>query len=106
MRIRFTKTQILGFLREAEAGTPVMDLCWNHCFSRSTFRVWKAKYGEELRGGNGRLKRVEHENARLRDALAQRASPGNSSSKSARVAGVMPEKLGRTSSLSLTSTLT
>jgi putative transposase len=106
MRIRFTKTQILGFLREAEAGTPVMDLCWNHCFSRSTFRAWKAQYGEELRGGNGRLKQLERENARLRDALAQRASPGNSSSKSARVAGVMPEKLGRTSSLCVTSTLT
>jgi putative transposase len=48
MRIRFTKSQILGFLREAQAGTPVMDLCWNHCFSRSTFRAWKAKYGDLL----------------------------------------------------------
>jgi putative transposase len=48
MRIRFTKSQILGFLREAEAGTPVMDLCWNHCFSRTTFRAWKAKYGDLL----------------------------------------------------------
>jgi len=106
MRIRFTKTQILGFLREAEAGTPVMDLCWNHCFSRSTFRAWKAKYGAQLRGGIGRLKQLEQENVRLRDVLAQRASPGNSSSKSARVAGVMPEKVGRTSSLCVTSTLT
>ena len=51
MRIRFTKSQILGFLREAQAGTPVMDLCWNHCFSRSTFRAWKAKYGDLLDGG-------------------------------------------------------
>ncbi len=53
MRLRFTKTQILGFLREAEAGTPVMDLCWNYCFSRSTFRAWKAKYG--IHAGTGRV---------------------------------------------------
>jgi putative transposase len=46
MRRRFAKAQILGFLREAAAGTPIMDLCWNHCFSRSTFRAWKAKYGD------------------------------------------------------------
>ena len=40
---RFSEAQILGFLREAAMGVPVMDLCWNHCFSRSTFRAWKAK---------------------------------------------------------------
>jgi hypothetical protein len=48
MRRRFSQTQILGFLREAAAGTPVMDLCWNHCFSRSTFHAWKAKYGKAI----------------------------------------------------------
>ena len=46
MRRRFSQAQILGFLREAAAGTPIIDLCWNHCFSRSTFHAWKAKYGE------------------------------------------------------------
>ena len=71
MRLRFTKTQILGFLREAEAGTPVMDLCWNHCFSRSTFRAWKAKYGELIHAGTGRVEQLEGENARLREALAR-----------------------------------
>jgi hypothetical protein len=61
MKRRFTQTQILGFLREAAAGNPVMDLCWNHCFSRSTFRRWKAKHGTAInahtgdRGARGRL---------------------------------------------------
>jgi len=46
MRKRFSEEQIRRFLREAAAGTPIIDLCWNHCFSRSTFRAWKAKYGD------------------------------------------------------------
>jgi putative transposase len=71
MRLRFTKAQILAFLREAEAGTPVMDLCWNHCFSRSTFRAWKAKYGDLIHAGTGRVEQLEGENARLREALAR-----------------------------------
>jgi len=70
MRLRFSEAQILGFLREAAAGTPVMDLCWNHCFSRSTFRAWKARYGAAIDGEAGRLKQLERENARLRKALA------------------------------------
>jgi hypothetical protein len=51
MRRRFSKEQIIGILREAAAGTPIMDLCWNHCFSRSTFHAWKAKYGDSMSGG-------------------------------------------------------
>ena len=74
MRRRFSEAQILGFLREAAAGTPVMELCWNHCFSRSTFRAWKTKYGAAIDIETGRLTQLELENARLRRALA-RASP-------------------------------
>jgi putative transposase len=48
MRSRFSERQILGFLREAAAGTPVMDLCWNHCIRQSTFRSWKAKYAAAI----------------------------------------------------------
>jgi putative transposase len=72
MNRRFTETQILGFLREAAAGAPVMDLCWNHCFSRSTFRAWKAKYGAAIDEESGRVRRLERENARLRRELACR----------------------------------
>jgi len=70
-RRRFTEAQILGLLREAAAGTPVMDLCWNHCISRSTFRAWKAKYGAASDIETGRLQQLELENARLRNALAR-----------------------------------
>ena len=73
MRERFSETQILEFLRLAAAGTPVMELCWNHCFSRSTFRAWKARYGGAIADGARQLEELEHENARLRKALAQRA---------------------------------
>ena len=57
MRRRFSEQQIVGFLREAAAGTPVMDLCWNHCFSRSAFRAWKAKYGDSVRAEPSRRTR-------------------------------------------------
>jgi putative transposase len=70
MRTRFSTAQILGFLREAAAGTPIMEVCWNHCFSRSTFRAWKAKYGAAIDAETDRLKQLELENARLRKALA------------------------------------
>jgi putative transposase len=65
---RFSEAQILGFLREAAAGTPVMELCWNHCFSRATFRAWKVRYGEAI-AETDRLKQLELENARLRKAI-------------------------------------
>jgi putative transposase len=71
VRERYSEAQILGFLREAAAGTPVVELCWNHCFSRSTFRAWKAKYGEAIDAETGRPKQLELENARLRKALAR-----------------------------------
>ena len=51
VRGRFSEAQILRFLREAAAGTPVVELCWNHCFSRSTLRAWKAKYGAAIVSG-------------------------------------------------------
>jgi len=71
MKSRFSERQIVGFLREAAAGTPVMEVCWNHCISRSTFRAWKAKYGAAIDAEVGRLKELERENARLREALAR-----------------------------------
>ena len=70
-RRRFTEAQILGLLREAGAGTPLLDLCWNHCISQSTFRAWKAKYGAARDVKTDRLQQLELENARLRNALAR-----------------------------------
>jgi putative transposase len=69
--VRFSEAQIRGFLREAAAGRSVMELSWNHCFSRSTFRAWKAKYGAAVNADTERLKQLELENARPRETLAR-----------------------------------
>jgi putative transposase len=69
-RNRFSEAQIRGFLREAAGGTPIVELCWNHCFSRSTFRLWKAKYGATADDTIGRMTRFATGSARLPDALA------------------------------------
>ena len=69
-RSRFTEEQIIGILREQEAGVPVADLCRKHGLSSPTFYKWKAKYGgmdvQEAR----RLKALEEENAKLKRMLA------------------------------------
>jgi putative transposase len=71
MRRRFSTAQIVRFLREAAAGTPIMEVCWNHCVSRSTYRAWKAKYGTAIDAETDRLRQLEAENAKLRKALAR-----------------------------------
>ena len=62
MRGRFSEARITEILREASAGTPVMDLCWNHCISRSTLRAWKAKYGAAIAINPGRQRPMENRN--------------------------------------------
>jgi putative transposase len=74
MRRRFSEAQILGLLRAAATATPVMDLFWKHCFSRSTFRARRKRYGEAIAVGSDLLRALELENARLRKALAHRLS--------------------------------
>jgi putative transposase len=71
MRSRYSERQILCFLREAAAGTPVIELCWNHCISRSTFRAWKVKYGAAIDAELVKLRRLERENAKLRRAIEE-----------------------------------
>jgi len=74
MRKRFSEAQILAFLRSVAAGTPVIEVCWNHCISRSTFYGWKARHGAAIHAEARRVKELERENARLRAALG-RATP-------------------------------
>ena len=69
-RSRFTEEQIIGILREQEAGVPVMDLCRKHGLSSPTFYKWKAKYGGLDVSEARRLKALEDENARLKRMLA------------------------------------
>ncbi|WP_152968712.1 transposase, partial [Burkholderia mallei] len=46
MKKRFTEQQIIGFLKEAEAGMPVKELCRKHGFSDASFYTWRAKFGD------------------------------------------------------------
>lgn len=68
---RFTETQILQVLKEAEAGVPVADLCRKHGFGKSTFYKWKAKYGGMDASALRRLKELEAENQRLKRMYAE-----------------------------------
>ena len=45
MKKRYTEEQIIGFLREADAGLPVKELCRKHGFSEPSYYAWKAKFG-------------------------------------------------------------
>ena len=69
-RSRFTEEQIIGILREQEAGVPVLDLCRTHGLSSPTFYKWKAKYGGLDVSEARRLKALEDENAKLKRMLA------------------------------------
>lgn len=70
-RSRFTEEQIIGILREQEAGVPVLDLCRKHGLSSPTFYKWKAKYGGLDVSEARRLKALEDENAKLKRMLAE-----------------------------------
>jgi putative transposase len=70
-KTRFTETQILKFLKEAEAGVPVADLCRQYGFGKSTFYKWKAKYGGMDASALRRMKELEEENRRLKQMYAE-----------------------------------
>ena len=69
-RSRFTEEQIIGILREQEAGVPVADLCRKHGLSSPTFYKRKAKYGGLDVSEARRLRALEDENAKLKRMLA------------------------------------
>ena len=71
MKKRFSEGQIIGFLREAEAGLAVKDLCRRHGFSEASYYLWKAKFGGMSVPDAKRLKELETENARLKKLLAE-----------------------------------
>lgn len=67
---RFTEEQIIGFIRQAEAGMPVKELCREGGFSDATFK-WRAKYGGMDVPDAKRLRELEAENAKLKKLLAE-----------------------------------
>jgi putative transposase len=69
-RSRFTEVQVAYALRQAEAGTPVTDVCRGLGISEATFYIWKKKYGELGASEVRRLRQLEEENARLKRVVA------------------------------------
>lgn len=70
MKKRYTEEQIIGFLREAESGLPVADLCRRHGFSEASYYLWRNKFGGMSVSDAKRLKELETENGRLKRLLA------------------------------------
>jgi len=68
---RYTDGQILAILKQAEAGTPVPELCREHGMSTATFYKWRAKYGGMDASLMARLKDLESENRRLKKMYAE-----------------------------------
>jgi putative transposase len=67
---RFTDAQIIGMIKEQEAGLPTADLCRKHGLSPATFYKLKAKYGGMDLSDTKRLKQLEDENAKLKRLVA------------------------------------
>jgi len=67
---RYTEEQIIGFLREADRGVALKDLCRRHGFSEASYYLWRSKYGGMEVSDAKRLKALETENTRLKKLLA------------------------------------
>jgi len=68
---RFSEEQIIGFLKEADGGVPVKELCRKYGFSDASFYLWRSKFGGMDVSDAKRLKALEAENARLKKLLAE-----------------------------------
>ena len=68
---RFSEEQIIGFLREQEAGTSTAEVCRKHGISDATFYKWKARFGGLELSEAKRLKALEDENGKLKRLLAE-----------------------------------
>lgn len=68
---RFTDEQIIGFLKQAEGGVAVKELCRKHGFSDATFYKWRGKFGGMEVSEARRLRELEGENGKLKKLLAE-----------------------------------
>ncbi|MFA7382971.1 MAG: transposase [Desulfurivibrionaceae bacterium] len=67
---RFSEEQIIGILKQAQAGMKIVDLCRQHGISDATFYNWRSKYGGMEVSEAKRLKALENENRQLKHLLA------------------------------------
>jgi putative transposase len=68
---RFSEEQIIGFIKQAEAGMPIKEICRKGGFSDATFYKWRAKFGGMDVPDARRLRELEGENAKLKKLLAE-----------------------------------
>jgi putative transposase len=68
---RYTEEQIIGFIKQADAGVNVAELCRKEGFSTATFYKWRAKFGGMEASDAKRLRELEGENAKLKKLLAE-----------------------------------
>jgi putative transposase len=68
---KYTEEQVIGFLKQAEAGVPIKDLCRKGGFSEATFYKWRSKFGGMDVPDSKRLRELETENAKLKKLLAE-----------------------------------
>ena len=68
---RFTDSQIIAILKQAEAGSPISELCREHGISNATFYKWRAKFGGMDASLMTRMKELEDENRRLKKMYAE-----------------------------------
>jgi len=68
---RFTESQIISILTQAEAGTPVPELCREHGMNSASFYKWRSKYGGMDASMMSRMKELEDENRRLKKMYAE-----------------------------------
>ena len=69
-KTRYSEEQIVGVLKEADAGIPVSEVCRKYGISDATYYNWKAKYGGMTASDVKRLKLLEDENCRLKQLVA------------------------------------
>ena len=71
MKKRFSEEQIIGFLREADAGMPIKELCRRHGFSEASYYLWRSKFGGMDASLMSQLKELQDENRRLKKMYAE-----------------------------------
>ena len=67
---KFTETQIVNMIKEAESGVPVPEVCRKYGIGQSSFYKWRSKYGGMEASDVKRLKELEEENRKLKDMFA------------------------------------